>query len=463
MRKIVRYIMFAVICLGCMFVTGEQAKAENQTVTVKANEEKEVELKVGGTGCIVPDTSTVQETQENWYDDYLYETAQPPVRFTFEFADWSWNPDDHCMTLDENGNFAATAPGTETVEITGYDSYGTASFYATVYFTIRLDMSHVTLAKKSLKGYLFAAYNYGDYVCYNNVNFEIPVNSSVVLDENMEGIDFSCESSNTDVSAYASLQNNTLYLEMYAQEKCSTVLTINIGGKSFQVSVKLQPVQLSCTTYLLEKGHTKQLKLKGYSGKITWSSTNSKVASVSRSGLVKGKQIGNVVITAKVGDQRIGCAVSVTTSALKKVCARATYIGKNWTYSQPKRAQNGYYDCSSLVWKAYRQYTNISFGSSSYPGTSATEAAWCRDNKKLIKGGYSYKKVQKMQLNPGDIVIKSENLKKPYSTTYHVEMFTGYICVGYDSNGKPIVESIWASRGIGYGAEEGSLLARPTK
>ena len=82
-----------------------------------------------------------------------------------------------------------------------------------------------------------------------------------------------------------------------------------------------------------------------------------------------------------------------------------------------------------------------------------------------MKGGFSYKKMQKMQLNPGDIVFKSSDLKNPYTTLYHVEMFTGYACTGYDSNGKPIVVDKWAARedGDGWGFEEGSLWARPTK
>ena len=112
--------------------------------------------------------------------------------------------------------------------------------------------------------------------------------------------------------------------------------------------------------------------------------------------------------TAKIGDQRIGCAVSVTTAALKKVCARVTYIGTHWTYSQPKRAQNAYYDCSALVWKAYQPYSKINFGTS-YPGSTKSEAPWCRDHGKLMKGGFSYKKMQKMQLNPGDIVINQDS------------------------------------------------------
>lgn len=237
-----------------------------------------------------------------------------------------------------------------------------------------------------------------------------------------------------------------------------------MGGKEFQVQADLQPVKRFVNSYLLAKGKTKKLSLSGYSGKITWSSTNPKVASVSRSGVVKGKTIGNVVITAKLEDQRIGCAVSVTTEALKKVCAKGTYIYENWKYSQPKRAQNGYYDCSALVWKAYHPYTKINFGTT-YVGCTATEAPWCRDKGKLMKGGFSTKKMQKMQMYPGDIVFKSSDPKHPYTTTTHVEMFTGYACTGYDYNGKPIVIDKWAARdpGYGYSFEEGSLWARPAK
>lgn len=100
-----------------------------------------------------------------------------------------------------------------------------------------------------------------------------------------------------------------------------------------------------------------KLRVKGCSEKIVWKSFDSKIASVSKNGVVKGKKIGNVLISAKLGDQYVGCVVSVTTAQIKKVCAKASYMGKNWKYSQAKRGQTGYYDCSSLVWKAYKTYT----------------------------------------------------------------------------------------------------------
>ncbi|MCM1257661.1 MAG: Ig-like domain-containing protein [Roseburia sp.] len=326
-----------------------------------------------------------------------------------------------------------------------------------------LDMTNVTLDKTKVEGYLVPTYSYGSNIYYGDVEFDIAVNSQVVLNENMRGINLTCKSSNKKVQASASLSDNILHLRVHGDKKCTTKLTVSIGGKKFEIKVSLKTVKISASSLLLEKGKTKKLKISGCSKGITWNSSNKKIATVSKDGVVKGKKIGNVVITAKIGNNRIGCAVSVTTKKLKKVCERATYIGTHWTYSQAKRTQNGYYDCSALVWKAYKECAGVTFGNAGYPGTTRTESAWCRDNNRMIKGGYTYKKVQKMQLNPGDLVFKSNNSKDPYNTTYHVEMFTGYTCLGYDSKGKPMITSLWASRDAGYGAAEGSLLARPMK
>lgn len=105
-------------------------------------------------------------------------------------------------------------------------------------------------------------------------------------------------------------------------------ITFTIEGKTFVIPVKAKVVELSSYGCLLEKGHTQKLRVKGCSEKIVWKSFDSKIASVSKNGVVKGKKIGNVLISAKLGDQYVGCVVSVTTAQIKKVCARASYMGK---------------------------------------------------------------------------------------------------------------------------------------
>lgn len=301
---------------------------------------------------------------------------------------------------------------------------------------------------------------------YKRADINIPVNSTELLDEYERHTSFQYTSSldgTDDVWVSAELRNNTIELSIEATKSCKMEITFTIEGKTFVIPVKVKVVELSSYGCLLEKRHIKKLRVKGCSEKIVWKSFDSKIASVSKNGVVKGKKIGNVLISAKLGDQYVGCVVSVTTAQIKKVCARASYMGKNWKYSQAKRGQTGYYDCSSLVWKAYKPYTKINFGSAAYPGTTKTESAWCRDHGKLLKGGFSWKKLKQMKFNPGDIVFKSEDSSHPYATTYHVEMLTGYVCYRFDKNGEPWIEPLWATRDSDYGAEEGALMARPTK
>ena len=54
-----------------------------------------------------------------------------------------------------------------------------------------------------------------------------------------------------------------------------------------------------------------QLKVKGTSKKVTWKSSNKKVAIVSKKGKVTGKKKGTAVITAKVSGRTYKCKVTV--------------------------------------------------------------------------------------------------------------------------------------------------------
>ena len=53
------------------------------------------------------------------------------------------------------------------------------------------------------------------------------------------------------------------------------------------------------------------LELKGYSGAVKWSSSNKKVATVNKNGLVKAKKKGSTVITAKAGKKKYKCKITV--------------------------------------------------------------------------------------------------------------------------------------------------------
>jgi uncharacterized protein YjdB len=54
-----------------------------------------------------------------------------------------------------------------------------------------------------------------------------------------------------------------------------------------------------------------KLKVTNSSSKVTWKSSNKKIATVSKSGKVTGKKVGTCTITAKVGKKSVKCKVTV--------------------------------------------------------------------------------------------------------------------------------------------------------
>ena len=86
-----------------------------------------------------------------------------------------------------------------------------------------------------------------------------------------------------------------------------------------------------------------------------------------------------------------------------------------------------------------------------------------KKNGKVLSGAMSDKKITGMKLNPGDIMFKSYKKKTKYKTTYHVEMFTGYICTSVEDNGKANYTALWAARGLYYSTYQGYIVARPLK
>lgn len=79
-------------------------------------------------------------------------------------------------------------------------------------------------------------------------------------------------------------------------------------------------VKLNKTKSTIYVGKTVTLKLKNNKNKIKWSSSNKKVATVTKKGKVKGKKVGKAIIIAKVGKKKYRCKITVK----KKVTPQST-------------------------------------------------------------------------------------------------------------------------------------------
>lgn len=80
-------------------------------------------------------------------------------------------------------------------------------------------------------------------------------------------------------------------------------------------------------------GESVQLKLNKAKGKIKWSSTNAKIAKVSKKGKVIAKKNGKVTITAKNGKKKYTCVVKVKKYSIEKLKGKINkYFKKNRKY-----------------------------------------------------------------------------------------------------------------------------------
>ena len=128
-------------------------------------------------------------------------------------------------------------------------------------------------------------------------------------------------SSNTSVATV----NNSGVVTAVSVGKAT--ITASVNGKSAKCDVKvddtLTKISLSETSMELKTGETKSLKVSfdptDYNGDktVTWTSSNTSVATVNNSGVVTAVSVGKATITASVNGKSASCAVNVIKAASK--------------------------------------------------------------------------------------------------------------------------------------------------
>ena len=94
-------------------------------------------------------------------------------------------------------------------------------------------------------------------------------------------------------------------------KKASIILLVCMLLSVIAMPVSASAAKLNKKSVSLNVGKTYTLKAKGTKGKITWTSSNKSVATVSSKGVVKAKKKGTAVITAKYGKKKLACKVTV--------------------------------------------------------------------------------------------------------------------------------------------------------
>lgn len=90
-----------------------------------------------------------------------------------------------------------------------------------------------------------------------------------------------------------------------------TKIYATVNGTTLTCEIKVMKPYLSKSTITISKGKTSRLNLVGTSSDISWSSSNSKVATVNSSGVITAIKAGKVTITATAKGKTYTCKVIV--------------------------------------------------------------------------------------------------------------------------------------------------------
>lgn len=244
--------------------------------------------------------------------------------------------------------------------------------------------------------------------------------------------------------------------KLIGESKGKETIKVLIDGRIVEILAVVSDPAYDDYKFTMYKGLKKNFKLSGLNktySTVTYSTSDTGVATVTKAGKVTAKKVGTTKITAKADGKKITVWIEISTKNGYQAAMKGIAISKTKThYSQAKRMDKGYYDCSSLVSRIYRQY-GVYFGvKSGWSPVAADIGKWCSNNNKVI----AKKGVADTKLVPGDLIFYSFTKNGRYKNISHVEIYAG--------NGMDVSASSSNNKVIHYGYSPNNvvLIARPT-
>lgn len=199
----------------------------------------------------------------------------------------------------------------------------------------------------------------------------------------------------------------------------------------------------SLTTYPGQKSKLKAVVTGAEDAVVTWKSTNKAIAKVNKSGVVTAVAPGRCYIKASVGSVSKKLLVEVTSEKAYQAVQNA-FVDKQTKikYSQKKRMQNLYRDCSSFVSRCYwdnklgrKIFAIGGADAKSWALPAADQARWLKKKGKCV----ATKACSIANLRPGDtLYFETDYAGKDSSQWRYIDHAALYVGNGYvmDTGGK---------------------------
>lgn len=333
------------------------------------------------------------------------------------------------VSVTSGGTIKGLAKGTATVKVKGID-------YAGDKFTskVKINVSNPKISSKNISINL-----YGMTKSENGMYYPWDGNQIVFKGlSKYSSIEYKSSSKNLIVEPmYSWIDTTDRTYSFYPKKKGNYKITFTIDGKNIVCNVKVMKMWFSrnsktvadsmngkweqnSSLVLMSKGEQTTLKVKGNKAKAKFKSSNTKVAKINSKGVLTAKGNGYTTISATADGFTIKYKVAVSKKAAVKAVRYAIkyYDSK---YSQAKRMQKGYYDCSSYVWRSYASDKFYIGGSKNWAPTAADLAKWYAKKGRIKLNG----KIQYSKMQPGDLIFECGADNGRYKGIYHVDLYVG--------------------------------------
>lgn len=143
-------------------------------------------------------------------------------------------------------------------------------------------------------------------------SLSLPKGSSETIKINGNTKKVTWKSTNTKVATVNSKGKIT------AKKAGSVKIQGKVGSKTYTCKVRVLNFKLNKTSVTMTKGKTTTLKVSDTKSKVTYKSNNSKIATVTSKGVIKGIKKGSTSIKVKVGKETYTVPVKVETPSISK-------------------------------------------------------------------------------------------------------------------------------------------------
>ena len=196
-----------------------------------------------------------------------------------------------------------------------------------------------------------------------------------------------------------------------AKARGTATITAKIGKKSYRCLVTVEAPRISSSNISLYKGKTAQLKMLNTKQKYRWSSSNAKVATVSSTGKISGKNVGIAYISARsASGKTFKCKVTVknTPSKLKMLLPNQKECGDADFFIEynSQRSTNG----KTVLMQLYKQFPMgyINFSANNVDRELMTYVyidgtLWNQNHGTSVSGGGS---LDDIYIKPGTHVVE---------------------------------------------------------